>query len=510
MARRELRLLRGMKADHHDYATYLGHLDFMARLPWTPDAPRPVDLDAVSHALDREHTGLVKPKQRILEYLAVRKLGGAAASTVLCLVGPPGVGKTTIAQAIAEAMGRKFARVALGGVHDEAELRGFRLSYVAASSGRILQAMALSGSASAVVLLDEIDKLGVDRGRSPGGALLEILDPAQNQHFRDNYLSVGYDLSHVLFICTANDAGKIDPILRDRLELIELEGYTLPEKVAIGLDHLWPRIVKDSGLGKLPALSAATMRGIVEGYTREPGVRQAQRALASLTRARALARARGESDTVQVSDEEVLAVLGPRRFQHGVAQSTLPPGVATGLSVSGEGGALLFIEIAVMAPSRPGGGRIRMTGQLGSVLKESVYTALALLRADPRAYGLRPAALQRDLHVHLPDGATPKDGPSAGCAVLVALVSALSGQPARAEVAMTGEISLQGKVLPVGGVRAKVLAAERAGIAEVVLPAMNLGDVPAGTQVRVHAVEHVREVVALVLQRAPVRDGAQA
>ncbi|MRG94324.1 S16 family serine protease [Polyangium spumosum] len=499
-AKRELRLLRGMQSNHHDYSTYTNHLDFMARLPWQPDPERPIDLAAVRAALDRGHHGLEKPKRRVAEYLAVRKLGGENASMILCLAGPPGVGKTTIARAMAEALGRPFARVALGGVHDESEIRGHRLSYVAASAGRILRAIAQAGSASALVLLDEIDKIGEGRTRSPMAALLEVLDPEQNPHFQDNFLGVPYDLSHVLFVATANDTSQIHPTLLDRLELCEIEGYTAVEKTMILRTHLLDRLRAEIGLPKTPEIEDEAVTALIDGHTREAGVRQLRHALAKVLRARALALVtRKDGGATEANDEagapitvaEVEAALGPPRFTKAKALGVLPVGVTTGLSVGPGGGSVLFVEAATM----PGRGELVSTGSLGDVLKESVRAALSHLRAETSRYGVEQGKLaSTDIHVHVPEAALAKDGPSAGTAIFAALVSALSGRPAPADAALTGELSLSGRVLPVGGIRAKLIAAERAGLARVVIPEANRADVPEDLHLDVTFVNTVEEV----------------
>lgn len=518
VAKRELRLLRSMQSNHHDYSTYLAHLEFMARLPWQPDPHRDIDLDGVQAALDRGHFGLDKAKRRVLEYLAVRALGGESASMILCLSGPPGVGKTSVARAIAEALGRPFVRVPLGGVHDESEIRGHRLSFVAASAGRVLKGIAQAGSASALVLLDEIDKIGADRQRSPMAALLEVLDPEQNDHFQDNYLGLPYDLSHVLFVATANDTQLIHPTLLDRMEPVEIEGYTTHEKTTIARAHLVSRLRAEHGLPEAPPLEEDALTLIIEGHTRESGVRQLRRGLASVFRARALAivRARGapgapveppaDPAPQPVTRAEVAEVLGPPRFMVQRVSESLPVGVATGLSVGPAGGALLLVEVGLM----PGKGDLALTGRLGEVLQESVRAALAHLRVAPDRYGVDSSRLgASDVHLHLPEAATAKDGPSAGTAVFAALVSALAGVRLPADLALTGEISLTGRVLPVGGVRAKLLAAERAGIRRVILPEDNRADVPVDVALELVFVRSLDEVRRAALPEISfVADGA--
>ena len=481
-AKRELRLLRSMQPNHHDYSTYLSHLDFMARLPWQPDPPRPIDLDLVQAALDRGHTGLEKAKRRVLEHLAVRALGGESASMILCLSGPPGVGKTSIAHAMAEALGRPFVRVPLGGVHDVSEIRGHRLSFTAASAGRILRGIAQGGSASAVVLLDEIDKIGADTQRSPMAALLEVLDPEQNAEFQDNFLGVPYDLSHVLFVATANETARIHATLLDRMEPVEIEGYTASEKSGIARAHLLERLRAEHGLPAVLTVDDDALALIIEGHTRESGVRQLKRALASIHRARALdlvrARGRGEGELAAaraIDKAEVAEVLGPARHSVQRVDDALPVGVSTGLSVGAGGGSILLVEVGLM----PGKGELAWTGRLGEVLEESARAALAHLRVSPERYGIsRDRIAATDVHLHLPEAGTAKDGPSAGTAIFAALVSALSGAPLPADLALSGEISLTGRVLAVGGVRAKLLAAERAGVKRVILPEDNRADLP--------------------------------
>ena len=501
MAKRELRLLRSMSTDHHDYATYSAHLDLVARLSWHPEPlPRP-DLDLVAAALDREHASLEKPKQRILEHLAVRALGGSSRGAVLCLAGPPGVGKTSLARAIAGALGRKFVRVALGGVHDESEIRGHRMSFVAASAGRVVSGFARAGTSVPVVLLDEIDKIGRDRMRSPDAALLEVLDPEQNTHFHDNYLAVPYDLSHALFICTANDMSRVDETLRDRLEVIELDGYTVREKIGIAKGHLLPKLHTECGLPNPIAMDDTALAYVIEAHTREAGVRQLRRALEGVHRARALvfaraAEAKGGTHADAICDAaEVERVLGAARYARTIAPHALPIGVSLGLAVASEGGTIIFVEVASM----PGKGELRMTGQLGEVMREAAHAALALLRSDPTRWGAEAARLACDFHVHVPEAATPKDGPSAGVALFAALLSSATGRPVRADVAMTGEITLSGRVLPVGGVRAKVLAAERAGARLVVVPEQNRADVPSDLQIEVKYVRELREAIDCVM-----------
>jgi len=492
-AKRGLRMLRKMETSNHDYATMLGHLDFMARLPWHPDPGVEFDLAALRRELDAEHAGLQTIKQRILEYFAVRQLGGKAKGTVLCLAGPPGTGKTSLAVAIARALRKPLARVALGGVHDESELRGHRLSFVAAAPGRILRGIADVGSASCVMLLDEVDKVGTDRGRSPQAALLEVLDPQQNEHFRDNYLGVPFDLSDVLFICTANRTEDISGPLRDRLEILELEGYSTREKLAIASSHLVPRVAADCGLFVPPEIPASVLETIIEQYTREAGVRELTRKLGDVFRARALEQVTRGSKTASMAIDvgEVAARLGPARYRERPRVDGLPIGVATGLGVMGHGGARLFVEVGRL----PGKGELRLTGRLGEIMRESARTVLGHLRLFAAAYGIEGDASPSnyDWHVHMPEAAIAKEGPSAGVALLAGMLSVSLGKALPASVGMTGEVSLMGDVLAVGGIRAKLLAAERAGLVRVLIPAENVADVPEGMAMEVIPVASVAE-----------------
>jgi ATP-dependent Lon protease len=505
VADRELRLLRGIDASHHDYSTIFSHLDLISRLPWHTSTAASLDLANVQAMLDASHAGLDRAKTRILEYLAVKKLGGTGASTVLCFGGPPGVGKTTIASAIAKALGRPFVRVALGGVHDESEIRGHRRTYTAANEGRILAGMAQCTTNDPVMLLDEIDKLGTERARSPMAALLEVLDPEQHTHFVDNFLSVPYDLSNVLFVCTANDLGRIDPVLRDRLEVIELDGYTVNEKLDIAAAHLLGRLATEHGTDRLD-VPRDTMAWLVERYTREGGVRELKRVLARLYRTRALALAKLEEGVTRPTPEtltpqEAERVLGPARYREPAATSSLPPGVVLGLATSQSQGSLLRVEVATAPSKAKAKGEVVLTGSLGEVMRESVRTVLGRLRTNAQAYGLDDEAFHRDVYVHLPDAATPKDGPSAGCALFAAVLSALLGTPARADVAITGELSLTGEVLAVGGIRAKVIAAERAGLRVVVVPEENRADVPPGLTIEVVYAVRDTDVARVLLDR---------
>jgi endopeptidase La len=511
-AKRQLKLLQTMRKDHHDYTSFLGQLQLMARLPWQCEPSTPLSIRKLQETLERDHAGLASVKRRILEYMAVLALGGDATGTVLCLAGPPGVGKTSLAKSIASALGKPLAHVALGGVHEESEIRGHRLSYVAASPGRIIDALARAGSKEAVMLLDEIDKLGGHRERSPAAALLEVLDPEQHDRFRDHYLGVPFDLSSVFFIATANDLATIPGPLRDRLEVIELEGYTVAEKLHIARQHLLPKIAAASEGLRPITISDDVILHIIEAYTREAGVRQLKRTLGTLYRAHALSTALasepvdnataaqgfGSDGAVQPSyqvAEDVIPALGQPRYRPATRKDSLPVGVAPGLGVIAGTGSVLWVEVARL-PSDGRQGRLQVTGQLGDVMKESVHTVQALARRWGPRLGVDSAALRDDLHVHLPEAATPKDGPSAGIALFAAMLSAFRDKPLRADTAMTGELALSGDVWPVGGVAAKVLAAERAGFTRVILPASNRADAPETTTATLLWVSHVDDLVA--------------
>jgi len=462
-----------------EQAVVRNHLEWIADLPWTETADEgDVSLSDVADALDANHRGLDDIKERVLEHLAVRQRRGPGGDvTILCLAGPPGTGKTSLGQSIADALGRPFVRVALGGVRDEAEVRGHRRTYVGARPGRIVHALKKAEVNNPVFLLDEIDKMGRGWSGDPEAALLEVLDPEQNATFTDHYMELPLDLSQVLFICTANDLSQLSAPLRDRLEIIELSGYVTDEKVAIAKDHLLPKALQRVGLedGDID-VDDALLRDVIEGWTREAGVRQLTRALEKLARAQLLnmARAPDTLATVHLEMDDVTKALGKRRFFPEVKERTALPGVATGLAWTPVGGDILFIE----SSRARGKGRVEVTGQLGDVMSESARAALAWVKAHDDKLGFDAADLEHaDLHIHVPQGAVPKDGPSAGVALITALSSLLSGRRVRSDTAMTGEITLRGRVLPVGGIKAKVLAAHRAGIERVVLPKKNERDV---------------------------------
>jgi ATP-dependent Lon protease len=499
-------------------------LDTVLELPWTTRTTDSTDIGAAREVLDHDHAGLDDVKDRILEYLAVRArraerglelVGGRGSGAVLALVGPPGVGKTSLGESVARALGRKFVRVSLGGVRDEAEIRGHRRTYVGALPGRVVRAISEAGSMNPVVLLDEVDKVGADYRGDPAAALLEVLDPAQNHTFTDHYLEVELDLSDVLFLATANVAETIPPALLDRMELIRLDGYTEDEKVTIARDHLLPRQLDRAALAAEDVtLADGALRLIAGEYTREPGVRQLDQQLGRILRK---VTTRLATDAVRppvtIDADDLRDYLGRPRFTPDVAERTGAPGVATGLAVTGAGGDVLFIEAALL-DGEPG---LTLTGQLGDVMKESAQIALSHLRANAAALDMPVAALaDHRLHVHVPAGAVPKDGPSAGVTMTTAIASLLSGRPVRPEVGMTGEVSLTGRVLPIGGVKQKLLAAHRAGLTEVILPRRNepdLDDVPVAVReaVTIHLVDRVEEVLSRALSEAvPAVVGAAA
>ena len=479
-ARKELKRLARIPEASAEYSMARTYVDWLVELPWKATEQGEIDLAEARRILDEDHFGLEKIKKRILEFLAVRKLNPQGKSPILCFVGPPGVGKTSLGQSIARALGRRFQRVALGGVHDESEIRGHRRTYVGALPGNIVQALKKAGSREAVLMLDEIDKVGASGFHGdPNSALLEVLDPEQNHAFRDNYLGVPFDLSRVTFIATANMLDTIPGPLRDRMEIIQLPGYTQEEKLQIARKYLVGRQLEQNGLAQDRfEITDEAIRRIIGDYTREAGVRNLEREIGSLCRSAAVKIAGGEAQHVRVDAPEVEEVLGPPRFENEVAQRTSVPGVATGLAWTPVGGDILFIE----ASRTPGSGRLILTGQLGDVMKESAQAALTLVKSRAAELGIDPAGLDKsDVHVHVPAGAIPKDGPSAGVAMFMALSSLLANRKVHHEVAMTGEISLRGLVLPVGGIKEKVLAAMRAGITTVMLPMRNrkdLQDVP--------------------------------
>ncbi len=476
---REIERMGRMHPDAAEYGVARTYVDWLLQMPWRKTTRDRADLQRVERILDRDHAGLESVKERIAEFLAVRQLKSDMKGPILCFMGPPGVGKTSLGRSIARALGRRFERISLGGVKDESEIRGHRRTYIGAMPGRIIQSVKRAGSLNPVLMLDEIDKVGADFRGDPASALLEALDPEQNHTFTDHYLDVPFDLSQVMFLLTANVSETIPSALHDRLEIIELPGYTEEEKLEICRAHLIRKQIKAHGLGaRQIRFRDEAVAGIIRGYTMEAGVRGLERELARCCRKVARRIVRGEARRVVVDLDSLDELLGPRRFTPDIAERTDIPGVAIGLAWTPSGGEILFIEATQM----PGGKHFRVTGQLGDVMKESAEAALSYIRANADQLGVDPRFWTRvDLHIHVPAGATPKDGPSAGIALTIALVSLLTGRRVRGNLAMTGEITLRGKVLPVGGIKEKVLAARRAGIEEVVLPAANrkdLQDVP--------------------------------
>ena len=503
---KELRRLERMPEAAGEYGMVRTYLDWLIELPWALPEPKPIDLTEARQILDNDHFGLQKIKQRIVEFLAVRKLAPEGKAPILCFVGPPGVGKTSLGQSIARAMGRKFVRVSLGGVHDEAEIRGHRRTYIGALPGNIIQGIRKAGARDCVMMLDEIDKLGSGIQGDPSAALLEVLDPEQNNSFRDNYLAVPYDLSRVVFIATANMLDSVPGPLRDRMEIISLAGYTEAEKLQIAQRYLLARQLQANGLspGQV-TLQDGVLAVLIHGYTREAGVRGLERELGRLLRHEAVRVAEGGAQQIEISAADLAAILGAPRFENEVAVRTSVPGVATGLAWTPVGGDILFIE----ATRSPGRGGLLLTGQLGDVMKESAQAALSLLKNRAAGLGIDPEVFGKtDIHVHVPAGATPKDGPSAGVAMFMALASLFTSRPVRADTAMTGEISLRGLVMPVGGIKEKVIAAAAAGVTRVMLPARNrrdLEDIPEDVrnQLEFNWLERVEDAVAAGLEAPP-------
>ncbi len=473
-ARKELRRLQRMPEAAGEYGMVRTYLDWLIELPWQLPEEKPIDIGQARRILDEDHYDLDKIKRRIIEYLAVRKLAPQGNAPILCFVGPPGVGKTSLGQSIARAMDRKFVRVSLGGTHDEAEIRGHRRTYIGALPGNIIQALRKAGARNCVMMLDEIDKLGAGIHGDPGAALLEVLDPEQNNTFRDNYLGVPYDLSRVVFITTANMLDTIPGPLRDRMEIISLAGYTAEEKLQIARRYLIRRQLEANGLkdGQVE-IGDDVIAEIIDKYTREAGVRNLERQIGQALRHAAVRIAEGSSGPIRISRDDLVPILGAPRFESEVAMRTSVPGVATGLAWTPVGGDILFIE----ATRIPGSGKLILTGQLGDVMKESATAALSIVKNRAAALGVDPKRFDKsDIHIHVPAGATPKDGPSAGVAMFMALVSLMTERTIRSDTAMTGEISLRGLVLPVGGIKEKVVAAHSAGIRRVMLPARNRRD----------------------------------
>jgi ATP-dependent Lon protease len=475
VARKQLKRLRAMQVGSAEYTVVRTYLDWILDIPWSVSTQDNMDILRVREVLDEDHYGLDKIKKRIVEYLAVRKLKKDKKGPILCLIGPPGVGKTSLGKSVGRALGRKFHRISLGGVHDEAAIRGHRRTYVGALPGQIIQGMKKAGTVNPVFMMDEVDKIGHDFRGDPSAALLEVLDPEQNNSFADHYLEIPYDLSHVMFIATANVPDPIPPPLRDRMEILELPGYTRREKLAIARRHLIPKQLDEHGLSEGQVnITDSAVEEIIDHWTREAGVRSLERNVASVIRGVAVKVAEGDMSPRTIETEDQLReFLGPIRFTSEVAERTEETGVATGLAWTSVGGEILFIEATKMF----GSGKLQLTGQLGDVMKESAQAALSYVRTNAERYGITKDFLEKsDLHIHIPAGAMPKDGPSAGVTMFTALVSMLTGIRVRHDVAMTGEITLRGRVLPVGGVKEKVLAAHRAGIRRLIMPERTKAD----------------------------------
>ena len=510
-AKRELGRLERMPEGMGESSMIRSYLDWLVAMPWSKLDTEQHDIERARTILDEDHYGLDKVKRRILEFLAVRKLNPEGRSPILCFVGPPGVGKTSLGQSIARALGLKFQRVSLGGVHDEAEIRGHRRTYIGALPGNIAQALRKADRRNPVLMLDEVDKVSASYQGDPSSALLEVLDPEQNSTFRDNYLAVPFDLSRVLFIATANVLDTIPAPLRDRMEIIELSGYTEDEKLAIATRYLVKRQLAANGLKpEQVEVSEEALRLIARNYTREAGVRNFERQIGSVLRHAAVTIAAGEAGHVAISADDLARILGAARFESEVAMRTNLPGVATGLAWTPAGGDILFVETSRVR----GAGKLTLTGQLGDVMKESAQAAVTLVKSQAERLGIEPAVFDNsDLHIHVPAGAIPKDGPSAGVAIVTSLASLLSQRSVRPDVAMTGEISLRGLVLPVGGIREKCVAAARAGIRTVILPARNRRDyeeIPESARKLLEFVwaERIEEVLERALEPGPVRRAA--
>jgi ATP-dependent Lon protease len=503
-AERELKRLDFIPPASPEYSVIVSYVETIAELPWSKLTDDKIDLDEAQKVLDRDHYDLEKVKRRLIEYLAVRKLNPQGHGPILCFVGPPGVGKTSLGQSIADALGRKFARMSLGGIRDEAEIRGHRRTYIGSMPGRIIQELRRAGTRNPVMMLDEIDKIGVDFRGDPASALLEVLDPRQNFAFSDRYLDVPFDLSQIIFIATANYIDAVPEPLRDRMEIISLPGYTEREKLEIAKRYLLPRQLTENGLKPdQTEWQEDAFRRIINDYTHEAGVRDLERQIGAVCRAVAAKCARGDCDHMTITPEDIAQTLGPARFVRESRLKTSQPGVVTGLAYTPYGGEVLYIE----ATRYPGKGQITLTGQIGNVMKESAQAALSLVRTRAQELGAKPDEfLESDIHVHVPAGAVPKDGPSAGIAMFTALASLFSNTPVRADVAMTGEVTLRGLVLPIGGLKEKSLAAMRAGITTVIIPKLNekdLADVPEEAKQKLKFVpaENVDEVLSVALEK---------
>jgi len=501
-ARRELTRLHGIPSASPEYSNTVDYLEWLCSLPWSKPTTDRLDIKRAAKILDEDHFGLETVKKRILELLAVRKLNPAGRGPILCLIGPPGVGKTSLGQSIARALGRKFTRISLGGAHDEADIRGHRRTYIGALPGRIIQELRKAQSNNPVFMLDEVDKLGRDFRGDPASALLEVLDPQQNATFTDRYLDLPFDLSATLFIATANYADAIPGPLRDRMEVIDISGYTTREKLQIAKRYLLPRQIEENGLSAHSvSFDTEAINRIIADYTREAGVRELERKIAAVCRARAAAIVDGETRNRRITAKAVSKYLGNPRFESEQASQRSVPGVVTGLAYTPAGGEILFVEASRM----PGSGRLKLTGQIGDVMRESAEAAFSIVKSRSQQLGIRPRTWSTDdFHIHVPAGATPKDGPSAGVAMLSALISLLTDTPVDPATGMTGEITLRGAILPVGGIREKVLAAHRAKLKRVIIPTRNrpdLDDLPGDVlqQIKFILIDSIDELTGRLL-----------
>ncbi|GHU95867.1 Lon protease [Deltaproteobacteria bacterium] len=502
-AAKQLRRLSSMHADSSEANVVRTYLDWLVDLPWKKLSRDRMDIVHAKQVLDEDHCGLDKVKDRILEFLSVRKLNPQSKGPILCFTGPPGVGKTSLGRSIARALGRKFQRISLGGMHDEAEIRGHRRTYIGSMPGRIIQSLKQAGTRNPVIVLDEVDKIGTDFRGDPSSALLEVLDPEQNHTFSDHYLNVPFDLSRVMFLCTANHLDTIPAPLRDRMEVIALTGYTLQEKMEIARKHLLPKKIAENGLtGSKVSVGDKAVEKVIKDYTREAGLRNLEREMAAVCRKLARRKAEGAKGAFTVTPSDVEKLLGVPRYVEDEKEKRLLPGMALGLAWTPAGGEVLTIETSIMK----GKGGLILTGQLGDVMKESAHAAVSYIRSRAETLGVDPAfAVKRDIHIHVPAGATPKDGPSAGVTLTTALISALSGRRVRADCCMTGEITLQGRVLPVGGIKEKILAGVAHGLKYVIVPQQNVKDleeVPKDLlkRISVHPVHHYDELLSLVFE----------
>ncbi len=506
---KELNRLQRTNPQSPDFGIQRNYLDLLLDLPWNEFSTDKFDLHQAQKILDKEHFGLEDVKKRVIEHLAVLKLRNDMKSPILCLTGPPGVGKTSIGKSIAQALGRQYVRISLGGLRDEAEIRGHRKTYIGAMPGRIIQSLKKAGTSNPVFVLDEIDKLSNSHQGDPSSALLEVLDPEQNSEFYDNFVELGYDLSKVMFIATSNTLQTIQPALRDRMEIIKMSGYTIEEKIEIAKRHLFPKQLAAHGLtSKQLNIGKKQIEKIVEGYTRESGVRGLENKIAQVIRSAAKAIAMDEPYNQKITDEDIVKALGAPRMERSKAEDNDTAGVVTGLAWTSVGGDILFIESLVTK----GSGKLTMTGNLGSVMKESATIALEFIKSNAQSLGINPEVLsQNNIHIHVPEGATPKDGPSAGIAMLTSMVSVFTQQKVMKSVAMTGEITLRGKVLPVGGIKEKILAAKRANIKDIILCIDNKQDVDEINQtylagLNFHYVKEMQEVVALAITDKKVKN----